>query len=172
MSPAGDARRALAPVRAALLRRAGGDAERALAAARADVRAIHAGADAEAAAITAHAEASGMARAREQVAGARRHAERARRAADLAAQRDVYAQWRTLATAAVQRLRDTPDYPAIRDALRAAAVQLLGPQAVIVEDPAGGVVAHGDGRTLDLRLSTIAARTLDRIEPEIGGLWA
>ncbi|ATL69298.1 V-type ATP synthase subunit E family protein [Nocardia terpenica] len=163
---------ALDSVRAEILRRATEDADRMLEAARAQAAAARARAESEASEVISHAEAAGKARAAAVSAVERRRTTRERRSRLLARQRDAYDRWRAAATAAVLALRAHPDYATIRNGLRDAAIRLLGPQCDIVEDPAGGLVARSGGRVLDLRLSTIAARALDRVEPEIGGLWA
>jgi hypothetical protein len=46
---------------------------------------------------------------------------------------------------------------------------MLGPEAWVTEDPAGGLVARADGRILDLRLTTIAARALYRVSYRLAG---
>jgi len=162
---------ALDPVRAEILRRAQEDAEHILEAARADARGEHDRAAAEGAALTARAIAAGRGRAAARLAAARRTATQVSRANLLAAQRRAYEQWRAAGTAAVLELRSEPDYPRLRDELRATAIRLLGPQAIIAEDPAGGLIARGGGRILDLTLNAVAAHALDLAEPGIGALW-
>ncbi len=163
---------ALHSVRAEILRRATEDADHTLEAACAQASAARARAESEASEILSHAEAAGNARAAAVSAVERRRITRERRSRLLARQRDAYDRWRAAATTAVLGLRADPDYATIRNGLRDSAVRLLGAQCDIVEDPAGGVMARSGGRILDLRLSTIAVRALDRVEPEIGGLWA
>jgi vacuolar-type H+-ATPase subunit E/Vma4 len=163
---------ALEPMRVALLAQARADAAAILDRARAQARTEREHAESEAAAITECAAAAGRARAAGQLAARQRAAAAAGRAQLLAAQCAAYDRWRAESTDAVLGLHAEPGYARIRDGLRAMAVRLLGPDAVIVDDPDGGVVAQGDGRMLDLRLRTIAARALDRVEPEIGELWA
>lgn len=166
-----DTEAALRPVGAELLRRAAADADAIVATARADARAAVTDAQEQAAAITERARTAGVARAATHRAAEQRRLRREQRAALLAAQRDVYDQWRRQGAAAVLRLSAEPDWQHLRDLLRAKAIQLLGPEAEIVADPAGGFVARYGGRRLDLRLSTVAARALDTVEPELTGLW-
>ena len=90
----------------------------------------------------------------------------------LAAQRDAYEQLRRRATDAVHRLRDEPGYPALRERLAARAAEILGTDAVVTEDSAGGIVAEAAGRRLDLSLTAFAARAFERIEADIDGLWS
>ncbi|WP_196223705.1 hypothetical protein, partial [Nocardia seriolae] len=103
-------------------------------------------------------------------AGAR-HARLAERSAMLSARRAAYDRWRDTARAAVLALRAEPGFDRVQAELRAAAVRLLGSGARLTEDPLGGLVAEADGRRLDLRLTTIAARALEDSEPEIERLW-
>jgi vacuolar-type H+-ATPase subunit E/Vma4 len=162
---------ALEPLRAAMIQQAHSDADGILDQARADARAECERAEAEAAAITERATAAGRARAAGQLAAEHRAAARHRRARVLVAQREAYDRWRAAGAAAVSQIRTEPGYGEILAGLRAFATRTLGPDVAITEDPAGGLMAQGGGLILDLRLSTIAAHALDRVEPEIGGLW-
>lgn len=162
---------ALQPIRALIIGRAREAAEGILAGAHAAVDTERTHAEADAAAITERAVAAGRARAAAARA-ARLHAEAQRRRAQvLRAQREAYDRWRVAATNAAARIADEPGYAEIRTGLRGFARRTLGPEAVIVEDPAGGLTAHSDGRSLDLRLGTIAARAMEQVVPRIGGLW-
>lgn len=158
---------ALEPIRRALIRRARQDAAEILDQARAAARAAREQAEAEATAITERAAAAGRARAARQLAAEHRDAARRRRARDLAARREIYDRWCAASTEAVTRMRFAPEYPQLLSDLRECAHRMLGPQARMIEDPAGGLVARADGRILDLRLTTIAARALDQVADRI-----
>ncbi len=162
---------ALQPIRALIIGRAREAAANILADAHAAAATERAHAEADAATITERAVAAGRARAAASRA-ARLHAvARQRRADVLRAQRAAYDRWRMAATNAAARIADEPGYAEIRTGLRDFARRALGPEAVIAEDPAGGLTAHGDGRSLDLRFGTIAARAMEQVVPRIGGLW-
>ena len=77
-----------------------------------------------------------------------------------------------MAPEAVLRLRDEPDYSRWRDLLRGNASAMLGADAQVKDDPGGGIVAQLGHRRVDLSLSAIAQRALDRIAPEVDGLWS
>lgn len=168
----GRARAALAPLIAELLRRATADAEQAMADARSAVLAASARAEAEVQVIEASARTAGAARATAALAAERARRRRADRREILAVQRAAYRQLRAEAIRAVQRSGAESDYPSLRDTLHAVAGELLGADAVITDDPDGGIVAVAAGRLVDLRLSTIAVRAFERAEPGLGELWA
>ncbi len=160
-----------AVTRDALIAAARADAERILEAARADVAAERAGAEQAARELLERAAAAGVADATEEWATRRAQLIEERRSRVRHAQRAVYEQWRRESTAAALALRDDEKYPALRESLRDLAIRLLGPDADIVEDPRGGVVARAGSRVLDLRLSTLAARALEQFETGAEGLW-
>jgi vacuolar-type H+-ATPase subunit E/Vma4 len=167
-----EAAAALDPVRAALLDRARADGDALLAAADAQAAAAVAAARAEAGAAVAEARARG-----EREAAVVRTAERARarreaRAIVLRAQRTAYDELRRRSRAAAERLHTEPGYRALQDRLVAVARADLGTQAVIREDPDGGLVAEAPGRRVDLRLGTLAERAVDGLGPELAALWA
>lgn len=163
---------ALTPLRTGILRRARDDAEYILRNAREDADARYAGAAAECEAITARAVQTGRTRAAAEVAARRNRTAERQRTVVLAAQRSAYRRWRAAATAAVLALRDEPGYSRLEETLRTAAVRLLGPDITIEADPSGGIVARSRGRVLDLRLSAVAARAIEQVEPDIAGLWS
>ncbi|MVU78460.1 hypothetical protein GPX89_14545 [Nocardia sp. ET3-3] len=165
-------RTALAPLGTNLLRRATADAEATVAAARAEAQAAMDRARAEAATLAERARAAGTARAAAQLAAEQHRRTRAERAGLLAAQRAAYDLWRHESTAAILTLRDEPDWPRTRARLRAKAIEILGPDTIIADDPDGGFVARCGGRRIDLRLHTIAAHALAAVEPELAGLWS
>lgn len=129
-------------------------------------------AEREAAAILERARADGAARALAHMTEAERRARREDRTSVLTTQRIAYDRWRQESIAAVLRLGAEPGCAGVSDRLRDRAIRLLGAQARIIEDAAGGLVAEADGRRLDYRLITIAAQALDGVEPDIGGLWS
>jgi vacuolar-type H+-ATPase subunit E/Vma4 len=162
----------LDPVRDALLAEAGAAAERALqqAAERALAQVVQA--EAETAALVAHARVEGEAAAEleaiSELARARRHA----RALFLQAQRAVYDDVRRQAHAAVQELRSTPRHGALVERLAARAREVLGPDAEIQRDPPdGGVVARAGNRSLEYTLPALVERCLDEHAAEIERLW-
>lgn len=166
-----EARAALSPLRRELLRRARAEADRDIAAARADAAATVAAAHAEAADMLAVARMRGEQQAETELAAGQASARHDRRAEILDAQRDAYEQLRAAGRAAICGLRDDSGYALLRENLRRVAVGLLGPDAAIVDDPAGGIVATADGRRVDLSLPAIADRALDATAAQIGGLW-
>ncbi len=166
------AREALATTGEALLRRAHADADRILEQARTEAGESVARARTAADDLIARARDIGRQRGEAESAAELARALRARRAKILTAQRIAYEQLRAEATAAVLNIRNQPGYPRLRDGLCERAIALLGPTAVITETPDGGILATADHRLIDLRLTTIATRAFERVEPEIGGLWA
>ena len=165
-------RDALAPLRAELLQRAAADAEATLAQANAEARDVLEAAEREAHDILDAARAAGAAEAAAGQATERARTRRAHQSAAFAAQRHAYEQVGRRATDAVRRLRDEPGYPAMRTRLAARAAEILGADAVVTEDAAGGIVAEVAGRRLDLSLTAFAARALDRVEGGLDGLWS
>ena len=163
---------ALEPVRAELLRRAAADAQRLIAEANDEAASIVERAYDTARQMAENARAAGesageMASAEEGAA-----LRRTLRRQLLAAQNNVYRQWRRRGTEAVLALRDDPDYSRWLEMLRGTAKAALGADAQLADSPAGGIVAHLGNRQLDLSLSAIAARALDRLAPEADGLWS
>jgi vacuolar-type H+-ATPase subunit E/Vma4 len=162
----------LRPVCDELLRRAGADAQRVIDDAHDEASRIVAQARDTARQVVQTARAATQAAAAALIADEAAAFRRAMRRDLLAAQDDVYQQWRRSAAHAVLSLRDQPEYPRWRDMLTRSAPATLGANARVVDDPAGGIVAQADNRRIDLSLSAIAARALDRIAPEADGLWA
>lgn len=165
------ARRALRPVRTALQERARDDASRVIAEAERDATRVAADARSRAQEILDAARVAGEADAAASANAERSRTRRALRGNELAAQRAAEERLRDEVITAVRLLRTDADYPVLRDRLRERAFALLGPDAVITEDPAGGVVAVNGGRRLDLRLDVFAARALERFGPRLDGLW-
>jgi vacuolar-type H+-ATPase subunit E/Vma4 len=165
-------RDALAPLHAELLRRADAEADRILADANAEARDVLDRAESEAQRIIDSARAAGAAEALMAQAAERARTRRAHQSDVLAAQRTAYEQLRRRATDAVHRLRNEPDYPGLRELLAARAAEILGTDAAVTQDSAGGIVAEAAGRRLDLSLTAFAVRAFQRIEADIDGLWS
>ena len=161
----------LAPVRAELLARAHADAAAALTAADADAAAALDRARQEADAILAAARTEGRADAAALLATERTRARRRARAVVLAAQRTAYDELRARVLAAVLALRDDPGYGGWRDRLRAEARARLGPAARLDEPSDGGVIAMTGTRQASYTLSGLAGQVLERLGPEVEGLW-
>jgi len=165
-------RDALVPLRAELLSRAAAEAEATLAQANAEARAVLEAAEREAHDILDDARVAGAVDAAAGQATERARTRRAHQSAFLAAQRNAYEQLGRRGTVAVRRLRHEPGYPALQTRLAARAAEILGADAVVTEDPAGGIVAQAAGRRLDLSLTAFAARALERVEGGVDGLWS
>ncbi len=163
---------ALQPVAAELLRRADAEAQQLIADAQDEANRIVEQAGATAKQITETARAAGQATTAALVAEETAAFRRVMRRDVLVTQDDVYRQWRQHATEAVQRLRDEPEYPRWRDTLQRAALAALGPDARVIDNPAGGIAAQRCNRQIDLSLPAIAARALDRLAAEAEGLWS
>ncbi|MET9848340.1 hypothetical protein [Streptomyces ossamyceticus] len=161
----------LHPVRAGLLRAAHADAEARLARAEQEAAALLARARAEARAILDDArrqgEADGSDAARDLLVRARRET----RSRTLAARRAAYEGLHREAAERVRALRGTDGYASLRQWLEQRARILLGPAAEVSEHADGGVVARVPGRRVDLSLTTLADRALDRMRGEVRSLW-
>ncbi|CAM5538077.1 V-type ATP synthase subunit E [Streptomyces pseudogriseolus] len=162
---------ALHPVRAELLRTAHADAEALLSRTGQEADALLEQARAEARAILEEArrqgEADGVDAARDLLAGARREA----RSRTLAARREAYEELRREAAERVRELRATGGYASLRERLEHRARALLGPGAEVSEHADGGVVARAPGMRVDLSLTALADRALDRTGAEVRSLW-
>jgi vacuolar-type H+-ATPase subunit E/Vma4 len=159
----------LKPVRDSLLGTAETDAATVLGEAAAEASRLEDDARQHAKEILDEARAQGEADARLVLARARAAAQRTARSAELGAQRAVYEQLRRRVHESLTDLRDDPK---LRATLTTHALTELGPATVVRDDPAGGVVAKAPGRYLDLSLSTLADQALDRVAPDLEGLWA
>ncbi|WNZ06584.1 hypothetical protein [Streptomyces sp. 11x1] len=162
---------ALDPVRAEMLRAARTDAEALSARAATEAAAVLDGAGAGAAAVLDEArrqgEADGATAARDLLLRARREA----RSRILSARREAYDDLRRAIADRVGELRRTDDYADLRGRLERLARALLGPDAEVTEHPEGGVVARAPGRRVDLSLTALADRALDRLGGEVRVLW-
>ncbi|WP_338674837.1 V-type ATP synthase subunit E [Streptomyces sp. SCSIO 30461] len=171
-SAAPDHASALAPVREELLRSARADAEEVLARAGRDAEALLDAARARAAAILDDARRHGEAEATRGRTAELTRVRRTIRARELGVRRQAYEELRRRAAERVRDLRDTADYPVIRDRLHQRARRLLGPGARVTEHPSGGFVAQAAGCRADCSLDALAARVLDRFCAETETLWA
>ncbi|AZQ39446.1 hypothetical protein EJ357_43445 [Streptomyces cyaneochromogenes] len=171
-TPPGQMSDALSPVRAELLRAAHTDADALLARAEREAAALLDQARAEAGTILDDArrqgEADGADAARDRLVGARREA----RSRTLAARRESYEELRREPAERVRELRRADDYPSLRERLEHRARVLLGPAAEVTGHADGGVVAQVPGRRIDLSLTALADRALDRMGGEVRSLWA
>jgi hypothetical protein len=161
----------LAAVRVALLARATADAQRVVAAANAEVAEALRSAEDRAADIRHTAAAEAAADAAVIEAEARAATRRQERAIVLAAQLTAYEQLRARSRDAVRALRTDPGYPDLLTRLEAVARDRLGPEAVLTEDPEGGIVGSGGGRRLVLTLDAVADRAVEALAAEAEELW-
>jgi hypothetical protein len=161
----------LAAVRAALLERATADAQRAVAAAAAETAETLRTAEDLAAGILAGAAAEAAADAAAIMAAMRAQTRRQERAIVLAAQRSAYEQLRTGARVAVRALRSDPGFPDLLVRLGGVVRDRLGPDAVVAEDPGGGIVGSSGGRRLALTLDAAADRAVEALAARAEELW-
>lgn len=162
---------ALTPVREALRSAAETRAEQLRQDATEEAKEVVAAADDEAARILSAAVSDGQASAR---ADAALRSARARRQAHevvLAQQSALRHELQEGVREAAVAVRKESAYPMLLAILKERCLAVLGGDAVVTEDPAGGVVARAGSRSLDLRLPTLAARTLDAMGPEVSRLW-
>ncbi|MEU5735660.1 MULTISPECIES: hypothetical protein [Streptomyces] len=173
MKPASDqAVTALAPVRAALLRTARGEAQGLLERADRETAALLDEARAQARSLVEEASRQGERDGAAAARAIRADARRAARARTLTVRREAYEELRRRAFARGRGLRDAETYPAARDRLRGRASRLLGPDAEITEAPDGGVVGRAAGRRAECTLDGLTARALDRLGAEAETLWS
>jgi vacuolar-type H+-ATPase subunit E/Vma4 len=167
-----DASGPLAPLVEALLSGARHDAEETVAGAQADADASIAHAQRQADSLRAEARAKGRADGEAVLAGERSRAERQARGILLAAQRQVHDEARGAARDAVSALRADPGYRDVLDALRERALRELGTPARVTEHPRGGIVATAGSRRVDYSFDALADDILDRLGPEVEGIWS
>ncbi|WP_425558663.1 hypothetical protein, partial [Catenulispora subtropica] len=126
---------------------------------------------AEAAAVLDQARARGRAEGEGALRAGAARARRQARAIRLRARREVYESWREAVLDGVRGLRQTSEYPVMLTHLVAQAHDLLGADARIENDAAGGLRARAAGRRADLTLEAIAARAVEDAEGEASHLW-
>ncbi|QRX97521.1 V-type ATP synthase subunit E [Streptomyces noursei] len=161
----------LAPVRTALLRAAEEEAHQLVAAARRDAEAVVAAARSRSTAVLREARRQGEQEGGRATADAMARTRHAVRAGVLRAQAEAYDELRRTVLAQVRLCRREPGYPAAREQLSDQARLLLGPEAVVIEHPRGGVIGTAGGRTVDLSLDALALRVFDGAGAGIESLW-
>ncbi len=162
---------AVEPVRAALLRAARQDADAVLAGAREQAAAVLDGARGRAEAILAEARRQGAADGAAAGAADLLRARRAARATALAARAEAYRELRRAVAARLEDLRGSPEYPRLRELLAERARRLLGAEVPVGEPPDGGVLAVAGDRRVDLGLTALADRALERAGARVEALW-
>ena len=164
-------RAALAPVRAAMLRRAQQQADEIVGQARQQAADAVARARADADAGVAQAREAGLVQAAPLAAAMRNRRRRDARAAVLAAQFEAYEELREQVRAAVSALRDEPGYGLLLEGLKRSARLAAGPAATLTEDPAGGVVARAPGSVVDCSLPRLADAAVAALGVQAERLW-
>jgi vacuolar-type H+-ATPase subunit E/Vma4 len=162
---------ALAPVRAAMMRRAAGRADRILADARSEAAAIVGQARQDAAGAVARGRAAGRAHAAPLRAAELSRGGRQSRTILLNAQRDARDELVARVHAAIAGLRDEPGYDLLLRRLTSLALHAAGPAATVAEHPAGGVVAQAPGVLVDCSLPALARRAIDALGGQLRQLW-
>ena len=163
--------KALAPVRAGLLRGAEAEAGRIRAAARAQADSILDQARCGAAEMTGRARARGEAEA-----GPAADAERSRgrdqaRSIVLGAQLEAYQDLRAQVLAEVGGLRTEPRYQGLLGQLVTMAARAAGPGAAVTVQPEGGVMARSGDIVVDCTLPRLADRAVDELGDQVRDLW-
>jgi len=163
--------RALAPVRAYLLRGAEAEAGRILAEARAQADSLVQQARSGAAEMTGRARAQGEADAGPAAAAERSRGRDQARSVVLGAQREAYQDLRAHALAAVGGLRTEPGYQVLLSHLVTMATRAAGPGAAITVQPEGGAVARSGDIVVDCTLPRLASRAVDELGDRVRQLW-
>jgi vacuolar-type H+-ATPase subunit E/Vma4 len=163
---------ALESVRDAMLRRAASRADRMLADARGQAAAIVGQARSDASGAESLGRAAGRAQAAPMRAAELIRGGRQARFIVLSAQRDARDELAARVRAEVAGLRDEPGYGLLLQRLTRLALLAAGPQATVVEHPAGGVVARAPGVLADCSLPRLADRAVEALGGQLGRLWA
>jgi vacuolar-type H+-ATPase subunit E/Vma4 len=166
-----EVRRALAPVRAYLLRQAEAEAGRILAEARAQADSILQQARSGAAEMVGQASALGEADAAPAVAVERSRGRDQARSIMLGAQREAYQDLRGQVLAAAGGLQAEPGYQGLLSRLVAIAARAAGPDAVVTVQPEGGVVARSGDILVDCTLPRLAGLAVDELGGRVRELW-
>jgi hypothetical protein len=163
---------ALAPVRAAMLRKASAEAAQIVAGARSAADALLEQARQDAAGMIRKAREEGQAQAAPLALAELNRGRREARAAALGAEQRARAELETRIGSAITGLKDEPGYPMLRDRLAMLALQAAGPGAAVSDAPGGGVVARAPGVLVDCSLPRLARRAIDALAPRIADLSA
>jgi len=167
-----EAERALAPVRAYLLRRAEAEAGRILAEARAQADAILQQATSGAAETVGRARAQGEADAAAAAAAERSRGRDQARSIMLGARREAYQDLRAQVLSAAGGLRTEPRYQGLLGRLVTMATRAAGPGAAVTVQPEGGVVARSRDVVVDCTLPRLAGLAVDELGDQVRELWA
>jgi hypothetical protein len=161
---------ALEPVRAALTQQASVQAAGTEAEATRKATALLARADADAEALVAQAAAEGAAEAEPVAAAGLGRSRRAARAISLGAEETTREYLAGRIRAGVLAWRERADYPLVRDRLIEVAGRAAGADAVITEDPGGGIIATAPGIVVDCSLGRLADRAVEALGVKIAEL--
>lgn len=162
---------ALAPVRAALLRRARDQAAGITAEAQRQAASARNQAHRDAAGLAASGREAGRAQAAALAAQLLAQGRRDARAAVLGAQREAHEELRRRVRATVAALRDGPGYDLLLERLRHEAGRAAGPHAVLTEAPAGGIIARAPGIVVDCSLPRLADASVEALGDQVAWLW-
>jgi vacuolar-type H+-ATPase subunit E/Vma4 len=163
--------RALAPVRACLLRGAQAEASRILAEAREQADSILRQARRGAAQTVDRAQARGEADAAAAAAAERTRARDQARSTVLGARQEAYQELRTQVLAAVDGLRTESDYQGLLSRLVTMATQAAGPGTAVTVQPEGGVVGRSRDIVVDCTLPRLAGLAVDELGEQVRELW-
>ena len=163
--------KALAPVRAYLLREAEAEASRILDEARAQAGSIVQQARSGAAEMARRARARGEADAAAAAAAERSRGRDQARSIVLGARREAYQDLRVQVLATAGGLRTEPGYQGLLGRLVTMATRAAGPGAAVTVQPEGGVVARSADVVVDCTLPRLAGRALDELGDQVRELW-
>jgi vacuolar-type H+-ATPase subunit E/Vma4 len=166
-----EAEKALAPVRAYLLREAEAEASRILEEAQAQAGSLVQQARSDAAEIAGRARARGEADAAPAAAAERRRGRDQARSTVLGAQREAHQDLRAQVLATAGNLRTEPGYQALLSRLVTMATRAAGPGAAVTVQPEGGVVARSGDVVVDCTLPRLASRAVDELGNQVRELW-
>jgi len=167
-----EAERALAPVRAYLLRGAEAEAGRILAEARAQADAILEQARSGAAETVGRARAQGEADGAAAAAAERSRGRDQARSIMLGVRREAYQDLRAQVLSAAGGLRTEPGYQGLLGRLVTMATRAAGPGAAVTVQPEGGVVARSRDVVVDCTLPRLAVLAVDELGDQVRELWA
>ncbi len=166
-------RQALEPVRAALLRDAGAEAEAIVtsAAESAETHLANVGTETDTEVARARSRAELSARAQGDQVRARLRS--AARVSVLDAKRTLQQRLVDELHRSARQMRHDPRYPMLLDRLEAVAREQLGPEVIIDRDPpdGGGITARAGARRVDYRLDALADRALETLGDRVAQLW-